>query len=95
MLTCKLSWIYSTNELSILRLLYGSVERHIRGLSSLGVSKETYGILLVPIILNKLPVTTRKNLAQEHVNLHWSIDELPAAILKEIRVLETRFYTVE
>lgn len=81
------------NELTSLRLFHDSVEAHIRGLSSLGVSKESYGALLVPIILGKLPIPTRKNLAREHANLDWSIDELQAAILKEIRVLETGFYT--
>ena len=84
-----------TNELSSLRLFYDSVEVHIRGLSSLGISKETYGTLLVPIILSKLPVPTLKNLAREHANLDWSIEELQAAVLKEIRVLETGFFTGE
>ena len=82
-----------TNELSSLRLFYDSVETHIRGLSSLGVSKESYGTLLVPIVLAKLSVPTRKNLAREHSNLDWSIDNHQAAILKEIRVMETGFYT--
>ena len=82
-----------TNELSSLRLFYDSVETHIRGLLSLRVSKESYGALLLPIILAKLSVPTRKNLAREHSNLDWSIDDLQAAILKEIRVMETGFYT--
>ena len=69
------------------------MENHIRGLSSLGISKESYGTLLVPIILGKLTVATRKNLAQEHPNLVWSIDELQAAVLKETKILETGLYT--
>ena len=47
----------------------------------------------MPIILAKLSVPTRKNLAREHSNLDWSIDDIQAAILKEIRVMETGFYT--
>jgi len=78
------------NEFPSLRLFYDSIEVHIRGLSSLGVSKECYG---APIILGKLPVPIRKKLARERANLDWSIDELQTAILKEIRVLETGFYT--
>ena len=84
-----------TNELSSLRMFYDSVEAHIRGLSSLGVPKESYGALLVPLVIAKLSVPIRKNLAQEHSNLDWSIDDLQAAILKEIRVMETGFYTSE
>ena len=47
----------------------------------------------MPIILAKLSVPTRKNLAREHSNLDWSIDDIQAAILKEIRVMETGLYT--
>ena len=83
-----------TNELSSLRLFYNLVEVHIRRLSSLGVSKESYGALLVPIVLAKLSIPTRKNLAQEHANLDWSTDELQTAILKEIRVMEQDFIPV-
>ena len=83
----------TTNELSSLRLFYGSIETHIRGLSSLGMSKESYGALPVPIILAKLSVTTHNNLAWEHSNLDWSIDNLQVAILKEIGIMKTGFYT--
>ena len=57
------------------------------------MSKESYGALLVPIMLAKLSVPTRKNLARKHSNLDWSIDDLRAAILKEIGIMETGFYT--
>ena len=46
-----------------------------------------------PIILGKLSVSTRWNLAHEHSSLEWTIDEVQAAILKEIRVLESGLYT--
>jgi len=48
------------NELSNLWLFYDSVEAHNRGLSSLGVSKESYGALNNP---RKFSVPTWKNLA--------------------------------
>ena len=32
---------------------------------------------------------TRKNLARDHSNSEWSLNELQDAVLKEIRVLET------
>ena len=32
---------------------------------------------------------TSKNLARDHSNSEWSLNELPDAVLKEIRVLET------
>ena len=45
-----------TNSLAALQLFHDSVESHIRSLSSLGKSRETYGSLLVPIIFGKLPI---------------------------------------
>ena len=76
------------NSLSDLQLFYDSIESHARSLSSLGKSCETYGSLLVPIILNKLPADVRRNLARQHGSDEWSIDELQGALLTEIRILE-------
>ena len=80
------------NTMTSLRSFYDAVENHIRGLSALGKSKESYGALLIPIILGKLPVETKRNLAREHTNLEWTIDELREAVLKEIRVFESGLY---
>jgi len=52
-----------TNNMTDLRVFYDSVENHIRGLSSLGKSPESYGALLILIMLGKLPIETRHNLA--------------------------------
>ena len=81
------------NTLADLRSFYDSVEGHIRGLSSLGKSRDIYGDLLIPIILGKLPTEIRTNLAREHSHLEWNIDELREAILKEIHILELGLFT--
>jgi len=78
-----------TNSLASLRIFYGSVEGHIRGLSLLGKSEHSYGEMLVPILLGKLSSDIRRNLAREHP---YSLAELLAAIFKEIRVLESGLY---
>ena len=82
-----------TNDLSSLQLFHDITENHIRGLASLGVSKESYSTILVPIILGKLPVPVRRNLARDHDRLNWTLDDLQAAVAKEIRVLESGLYT--
>ena len=76
------------NEITSLQTFYDSIENHIRGLSSLGQSQNSYGALLIPIILGKLPMETKRNLTREHSILEWTIDELRSAILKEIQILE-------
>ena len=43
-----------SNTLASLRNFYDSVESHIRGLASLGKSEQSYGDLLIPIVIGKL-----------------------------------------
>ena len=77
-----------TSELSSLRQFYDFMETHVRGLTSLGKSQDSYGDLLVPIILGKLPNELRRNLAREHSNPKWTFPQLREAIYKEIKILE-------
>ena len=76
------------NNITSLRGFHDAIESHVRGLSALGQATTLYGALLVPMILGKLPVDIRKNLAREHSSLEWTLDKLREAITKEIRVLE-------
>ena len=78
-----------SEPLASLQMFHDSVEGHIRSLTSLGKSVDSYGDLLVSIILEKLPAETRKHLAREHSNSDWTLQVLQDAILKEIRVLES------
>ena len=75
-------------QLEDLQKFYDTLETHIRGLASLGKAQESYGDLLIPIILGKLPNDVRKNLAREHETLDWTIDQLRNALQKELRIVE-------
>ena len=79
------------NTLSGLQQFHDTVERHIRSLSTLGKSTDSYADILVPIILNKLPPATIKNMAREHDSNDWS--DLQQAIKKEVRVFEAEIMT--
>ena len=72
-----------SNSLSGLQAFYDSIEKHMRALSSLGKSSDSYGSLLTSSILAKLPIETKKHMACEHCNLEWNIDDVLAGILKE------------
>jgi len=76
------------NELSSLWLFYDSAEAQIRGLSSLG---ESYGALLVLIILGKLPVPTQPENMPTWIGL---LMNYTSSNTQEIRVLETEFTPV-
>ena len=71
-------------SLTSLRLFYDTIATHTRALGSLGKSQEVYGDLLVSVILKKLPVEVRRNLAREQTSAEWTFDDLTGAILKEI-----------
>ena len=74
---------HANNSMTSLRTFCDSIENHVRGLTALGQSSESYGALLVPMILGKLPTDVRKNLAREHSHLEWTLDQLRQSIAKE------------
>ena len=52
--------------LDSLRQFYDQTEIYVRGLDSLGHTENTYGNLLIPVILNKLPAETRRNIVRDN-----------------------------
>ena len=76
------------NTLPSLRLFHDTVESHIRGLTALDKREDSYGALLVPIIVGKLPPETRRNLARAHTDPEWTVTDLQDGILLEIQILE-------
>ena len=71
-----------------LRSFYDKMESYVCGLESLNQNQETYGSLLVPILLDKLPNELRKNLARENEHNNWNLINLRRAIDREINILE-------
>ena len=57
-------------------------------LESLSQTPEMYGSLLVPVVLDKLPIDIRKNIAREHGRDNLILDNLRKSITKEIEILE-------
>ena len=76
------------NALASLQVFYDSIESHIRALTSLGKSPESYDALLIPIIFGKLPIDIRKSLTRDHNNMDCTLDDLRSNILREIQILE-------
>ena len=72
-----------------LRRFYDHLESYIRSLSALGKNTDSYGSLLVPSLLDKMPAEVQMNLARTHGNREWNLDELRKAILTEVEILET------
>ena len=71
-----------------LREFYDNCENNIRGLESLGVASETYGSLLIPILLKKLPAELCCLLFRTHPTADSNLKELRTALKEEIETRE-------
>ena len=49
----------SGDKLNLLKGLYDKISIHLRGLQSLGVSSDSHGATLIPIVMGKLPLDIR------------------------------------
>ena len=77
-----------SNNLPSSQTFYGSLEKHMRALSPLGKSSESYSCLLTSSILSKLPSITKRHIARENCNSKWTVTEVMAGILNEIQIFE-------
>jgi hypothetical protein len=71
-----------------LRKFVDCLESHIRGLEALNKKPDSYGDLLVCILLDKLSADLRRNLARQSDAAEWDLDTLRKSLLKEIEILE-------
>ena len=77
-----------TSNIHSLRSFYDKMEAYIRGLESLGQAQDSFGSLLVPVLIGKLPADIRRQLAREHSDGNWLLQDLRVAIFREINIME-------
>ena len=85
----KLPSVNSVHETKKLRELFDDIEINIRGLNALGVESQSFGNLLVPIVMEKIPselrlVVSRKFGSEES----WNLDALLNALKTELEARE-------
>ena len=80
--------ITSSYNLKGLRRLYDFVETHVRSLRSLGVNSDSYGGILVSVLLNKLPSELQLFVSREVGEGDWKLDDMMKVIEGEIRACE-------
>ena len=83
-----------TSTIVSLRMFQEKMESYIRGLQSLGQGQESFGNLLVSVILGKLPVDVKHNMTRDHGNNKWQLQDLRQALKKEIDILESGLPTL-
>ena len=63
-----------------LRTFQEKMESYIGGLQSLGQGQDSFGFLLVPVILEKLPADVKRNMTRDHGNNKWQLQDLRQAL---------------
>jgi len=76
------------NDLKRLCLLYDRIEAHVRALQALGVHCESYGKLLVLLLLEKVPPNMRLIISKAIDQHEWDLDVLLKAFDSEIESRE-------
>ena len=75
--------VMSSQNLTGMRQLYDTVETNIRGLKSLGVDRESYGTLLSPVILKKLPQDLRLIISRQVTDDEWNLDSILKTFIRD------------
>ncbi|CAB4040850.1 PREDICTED: uncharacterized protein LOC107340613, partial [Paramuricea clavata] len=82
----KITSLNVSNDVKKLRQMYDKVETHVRGLQALEVPTESYGSLLVPILMTKIPEDIRILLGRQiKEDKDWKLDELLRLLQEEIK----------
>ena len=76
--------VASSQNLKGLRHLYDTVESHIRSLKTLGVTSESYGSLLAPVLMKKLPQELRLIISRKVTTSEMKLDELLGLMEQEL-----------
>ena len=78
----------ATNDVKKLRFLYDACEGYIHGLESLEVYPQSYGDLLIPIVMKKLPREVRHIMLRSHDEMTWTLADLRKQLQHEVETRE-------
>ena len=84
----KIDRVRDERDVVSLRHLCDSVETHYRGLEALGVDKDTYSSIVVPVILDRLPEAVRLIVTRGKDFHEWTLEDLLLPLKKEVDLRE-------
>ena len=91
----KLPAVAEGKDVGRLRSFVGRVEVIIRGLQSLSVDQSTFGSLLIPILLGKLPEDIKLQVTRLISSEIWNLKELLELLSKEVEAREKCDFSVQ
>ena len=80
----KLAPLGNTPDVRKLRATYDKIEAHVRGLQALDVPTKTYGSLLVPVLMTKIPEDIRLLVGREIKDGEWNLSEILRLLRNEV-----------
>ena len=76
--------VTSSQNTRALRKLFDFISSHVCSLASLGVESDTFGGLLCPVLINKIPADLQLIISRKVSEADWNLDILMKAIEEEI-----------
>ena len=84
----QLKPVNSSEEVKQLRAVYDKIETNVRSLQGLGITHDRYGVLLVSVILNKVPIDIRLIITRQFESESWTFETLLRAFKMELEARE-------
>ena len=84
----SLEGVTNVDEIKKVRKLYDTIETHLRSLQNLGVSSESYGSLLIPVILSRIPEELRLLMSRKIDKNSWNVNEVLSQLKIELEARE-------
>ena len=81
----KITSVSTSADVTKLRHMYDKIETHVRGLQALDVPTESYGSLLIPVLMSKIPEDIRILLARQIKDGEWNLNELLRLLKDEVK----------
>ena len=76
------------NDLKYLRELYNNIDTQVRSLTSLGMDPDSYGPMLIPVVMSKLPENLKLNITRQFGQDLWDIKLILESFKNKLAVLE-------
>ena len=84
----QLPTVTSLHDVQGIRRLYDKIESHVKGLKSLGVKTESYGDLMISLLMQRLPPGLRITVTKKMEEEEWSLDKLLTLFRQELEARE-------
>ena len=76
------------NDLKYLRQLYNNIDTQVRSLTNLDMDPDSYGPMMIPIVMPKLPENLKLNITRQFGQDLWDIKLILKCFKKKLAVLE-------